>query len=228
MEYTIEAFVDRLKELFTDSSIFPYMEQDYYFDGYTQSDSSKHPKRSPQHLKDAVKECFESSTSKQTDMITFEMGSEKMEKMHPYYHILEDAPVIRKKYRGTEKSKGSQDKISDVSKRDYGIVEWNGKTFTKEYSKNVRGSRKSVIENSTSRAYKKNGSWYLKNRESNTYVNTHYKYIEKILDSGILETLAKEFNMTLKRKIDTGLEEEYFSQFDEAPINILDILGSFN
>lgn len=227
MEYTIEAFVDRLKELFTDSSIFPYMEQDYYNNGYTQSDSSKHPKRSPQHLKDAVKECFENSMSKQTDMITFEMGSEKMEKTHPYYHILEDAPVIRKKNRGTEKSKGSQASIEDVGKRDYGIVNWNGKTFTKEYSKNVRGSRKSVINKST-KVLRDDGKIIKINTNANTYVNTHYKYIEKILDSGILETLAKEFNMTLKRKIDTGLAEEYFSQFDEAPINILDILGSFN
>lgn len=228
MEYTIEAFVDRLKELFTDSSIFPYMEQDYYNNGYTQSDSSKHPHRSPQHLKDAVKECFENSMSKQTDMITFEMGSEKMEKMHPYYHILEDAPVIRKKYRGTEKSKGSQASIEDVGKRDYGIVNWNGKTFTKEYSKNVRGSRKSVVEKAQLRTKLADRAYITKNFRANSYVNTHYKYIEKILDSGILETLAKEFNMTLKRKIDTGLAEEYFSQFDEAPINILDILGSFN
>ena len=35
-------------------------------------------------------------------MLIFDIGNEYAEREYPYYHILEDAPVIRKKGKGTE------------------------------------------------------------------------------------------------------------------------------
>ena len=52
----------------------------------------------------------------------FEIGNDYAEEYYPYYHILEDAEVIRKKGRGTKKSRGSQAEITKLSDRDYAKV----------------------------------------------------------------------------------------------------------
>lgn len=227
MEFEIGAFTNTLVDLFLESPLFPNLKGEYMSNwGIMQTDEQKHPNRHPTHLKDAAQNCINSTKLYSEGMITFDIGNEDMEKQHPYYHILEDSPVIRKRYRATQKTAGSQAKIQDVGKRDYGRVEWNGKTFTKEYSRNVRGSR-NRIESVSHWITSSNGEKKFVNRESNSYANIHYHYIERILDSGILNALAEQYGATLKRKIDTGLGEEYFSQFDEAPNNILDIISSF-
>ena len=56
------------------------------------------------------------------NMYIFEIGNDYAEENYPYYHILEDAEVIRKRGRGTSKSKGSQAQIEKLSQRDYGPV----------------------------------------------------------------------------------------------------------
>lgn len=223
-EFEINAFTDRLIGLFIESPIFPIYDVSLPSNS-KQKDSDKHPNREPLTLKETINSSIKNSRLTEQDMITFDIGNEQMEKNHPYYHILEDAPYIRKAGKGTTKTKGSQSKVEDVGKRDYGIVEWNGKTFKKEYSRNIRGSR-SRLNKVTHYITDNKGNIKMVNREANTYLNVHYKYIERILDSGILNELAAEYNMKLTRKIDTGLAEEYFSQFNETPLNILDILGS--
>lgn len=227
MPFDILTFTNRLKELFTESPLFPnapeYYENEW---GHRQLYSEKHKDRQPPKLKPAVIQCMADTTLKEQDTITFDIGSESLERMHPYYHILEDAPVIRKKKKGTEKSLGSQAKIEDVGKRDYGRVSFNGKTFSKEYSRNVRGKR-NRLDSVDHYITDSRGHVKRVNRESNSYQNVHYRYIERILDSGILYTIAEEQGLKLMRKSNTGLAEEYLMQNDYQQSSLQDIIDSF-
>ena len=183
---------------------FPYMQDDIL-------DEKKHKHRDPLHLKDAVFDNLVVVPSANGNVLTFDIGNETLEVTHPYYHILQDAQVIRKAHRGTTKSKGSQDLINDKGKRDYGRVSWNGKTYTKEYSRNVRGSR-SLLEkashwgtNGTSRVWE--------NKDANYYANVHYKYLDRMFDEGgIAQKLANDFGLKLASKKSTGLKEEFNTQ----------------
>ena len=224
MEYTITEFVDVLRE---------------YIYGFFPSESddqaiAKHPNR-PLHIKDIAFMWLPTSSSDSGNTITFDIGSDYAEQNYPYYHILQDAPVIRKRGRGTTKSKGSQANIENLSQRDYGRIRFNGKTYSKEYEKNVRGERNNIVKKSTRYSYK-NGSYVKINLESNSYQNVHYHYIDKILDY-VVPFIANYFDLKLGRKIDTGLEEEYNDQYkqDSTQLNvgnwnldILDIMNSFD
>lgn len=227
MPFDILTFTNRLKELFTESPLFPnapeYYENEW---GNRQLNSEKHKGRQPLKLKTAVIQCIADTTMKEQDTITFDIGSESLERMHPYYHILEDTPVIRKRNKGTGKSLGSQAKVEDVGKRDYGRVSFNGKTFSKEYSRNVRGKRNrlDIVDHYMTDS---RGNVKRVNRESNSYQNVHYRYIERILDSGILDTIAQEQDLKLTRKSNTGLAEEYLMQNDYQQSSLQDIIDSF-
>ena len=175
-------------------------------------------------LKDAVISSMANSTVFVENEISFNIGNEQMEKTHPYYHILENAPVIRKRGKGTDKSRGSQAKIEDVGQRDYERVSFNGKSFTKEYAKNVRGKR-NRIDNVTHFVSDSRGNRKMINREAGAYQNVHYMYIEKILDSGILNTIAEEQGLKVMRKSNTGLAEEYFAQ--QGELDLASIIDSF-
>lgn len=228
MAFEIMAFTSRLKDLFLSSPLFPMFHDPYITkNGRVQTDREKHPKREPLHLYDAIDNSIKNSMLQTEGMVTFDIGNEQMERVHPYYHILEDSPYIRKQFKGTTKTKGSQARIENLGQRDYGLVTWNGKTFTKEYQRNIRGKRNRIGKVSHW-ATDYNGDMYFINRDSNSYLNVHYRYIERILDSGILDILASEQGLKLaKRKIDTGLKEEYFSQLNDQ-IDILDIMSSFD
>ena len=225
MAFDINVFTSRLKELFVDSPLFPNMPENYVNEwGVVQSDREKHKGREPLKLKDAVISSMANSTIFVENEISFNIGNEQMEKTHPYYHILENAPVIRKRGKGTDKSRGSQAKIEDVGQRDYERVSFNGKTFTKEYAKNVRGKR-NRINNVTHFITDSKGNRKMINREAGAYQNIHYMYIERILDSGILNTLAEEQGLKVMRKVNTGLGEEYFAQQEE--LDLASIIDSF-
>lgn len=137
----------------------------------------------------------------------FDIGNEFAERTAPYYHILQDAQVIRKSGRGTKRSKGSQAKVEEISKRDYGKVSFNekSKTFYQEYHKNIRGQRSKA--SSATRFIKLDGKTIKINRDSDYYLNIHYNYIDKILDEN-LPIIAETLGLKLRRKIDTGLKEE--------------------
>lgn len=218
-EFDIVKFTDRIKEVIVDNIPFMYNEK---------LDKSKHSKRNPLHLKDAIKQDMPTSIS--TDTIVFDVGSPRLEKTHPYYHILEDSEVIQKKGRGTKKSKGSQEKISDKSARDYGVVKWSGKTFSQEYRKNVRGARSRAAKG-TRVFVDSEGVVYKLNANASYYTNIHFQYIERTLDK-TLPFIAQEFNMKMLRVQDTHLSDEWQMQQDTqagiiTPLNILDLLSSF-
>lgn len=219
-EFSLDSFFNSLVSYM--AVAFPYMQDE-------EKDKEKHPKRYPLHLKDAVFNNLQTYTTENS--IIFDIGNDTLERTHPYYHILQQAQVIRKKGKGTTKTKGSQASISNVSARDYERVSFNGKTFTKEYSRNVRGARNrqgSVSHWTTN----PDGKRVYVNRESNAYYNIHYQYIDKMLDNGIVNQLALDYGMKLKRKENAGLYEEFSLQenqeqgFDEIG-NMLSILSSF-
>lgn len=219
MEYDIALFTERLKSLILMSNAFPYMRNE-------DLDKAKHPKRQPLHLKQALDESATIEVGGNT-IRTFDFGNETLEQTHPYYHILENAPVIKKAGKGTKKTKGSQAKV-EVGKRDYEKVSWNGKTFVKEYNRNVRGKR-NRITNVSHWTEDYMGRDVFINREANAYLNRHYKYIENILDGSVVDQLALEFSMKVGRKMDTGLGEEYSMQEESNyTTDIISILDSFN
>ena len=181
--------------MFVNSNLMPDM-GGYYTNrnGYTQSDESKHKKRpTPRMLRSQIANSMIESLIQGETQQTFEIGNADMETNFPYYHILQQAQVIRKRGRGTTKSKGSEDMYKVKADRDYERVIWNGKTFTKEYSRNVRGTRNRIGKVS----HWKDGTYL--NESSNSYANIHYKYIDNILDS-IVQPLADQFGMKLLRK----------------------------
>ena len=131
----------------------------------------------------------------------FELGGPSLEANFPHYHILEDAYTIKKRGKGTATSKGSQDKVKDLSARDYGI--WtvnkkNGTSVYQEYRKNVRGGRKPKEK------YKlvvdRNGEvkQIMYESSSTSYINKYYHYIEKSMDIG-LPFIAQKYNMRMAR-----------------------------
>ena len=217
MIFSVSAFSQRLYDYILESNQFPLMRDD-------ELDRAKHPKRQPLHLKEAITQNVARESAQNLEI--FDFGSSSLEMTHPYYHILEDAPVIRKRGKGTKKTKGSQAQV-EVAKRDYGKVTWNGKTFTKEYSRNVRGSRKRITSVSHwTEDYM--GRDVFVNREANAYQNIHYKYFENILNGGVVDRLAQEFGLKRKRTIDSGLGEEYAMQEESRFTTNMDILDIFD
>lgn len=212
MDFDINAFVEKLRKLMYNA--FPYESDDLK--------KIKHPK-TPKHIRDVA--FYNNQVLPYESGYMFEIGNAESEKSYPYYHILEDAPVIRKKGKGTKKTKGSQAKIYPLEDRDYGRVYFNGKTYGKEYARNVRGARDRTNK-VTHYVSDSNRNKYLVNRESNSYENTHYQYIEKMLNNFILDQLASEFGLKRKRTESTGLEEEYnlqeeYTTFDNDIVNML-------
>lgn len=224
MEYSITAFTNKLIELFVSSPNMPNMGGMYTNKyGSTQLDSSKHKKRpEPRDLKSQIERSMNTTMAMDLNgggQISFNIGNEFMELNFPYYHILQQAPTIRKKDKGTAKTKGSQMFEKDKDKRDYEQVHWNGKTFTKEYSKNVRGSR--INLNKTSMHI--DGQFL--NMEQNQYLNVHYKYIDNILNKDVVDQLAIIFGMKRKRTEDSGLIDEFAYQ-ENTDVDI--VLQAFN
>lgn len=222
MEYSLKDFAGWLQWYINTSDLMPDM-KGIYTDkhGRTQRDDKKHSKRpTPRALKDQIRISMESSRIDNENIITFEIGNEQMEANFPYYHILQQAPVIRKRNKGTTKSKGSQMYVKDTKKRDYEQVHWNGKTFVKEYSRNVRGSRINL-----SKTTMRFDNIFL-NTEANQYLNMHYQYIDRICDE-VANKLANFFGMKLGRKQDSGLIDEFAEQQGTSIENIIDIFGSF-
>lgn len=218
MEYTLGAFVERLREVIYDN--FPYEPEDINQKKHN-GPNNKHP--TPLHIKDVAFKNLPITVSE--NIITFDIGSDFAEANYPYYHILEDSETIRIKNKGTKRTKGSQDKIADKGKRDYGRITFNGKTFKQEYRRSVRN-----IQNRIGKARKyyidSSGQVFTINERSNAYVNVHYRFIERILEQ-TLPFIASEFGMKRKGIQYGNLEEEFDMQFIEDEQDILNILDSF-
>lgn len=224
--FSLNAFANKLIDLFVHSPHIPDMKGAYTNKyGNTQLDSSKHKKRpEPRDLRTQIERSMNSTMGLSLDesgTISFNIGSDFMETNFPYYHILQQAPTIRKKGKGTIKTKGSQMYEKNVAKRDYEHVHWNGKTFTKEYEKNVRGGR--INLNKTSMHI--DGQFL--NMEQNQYLNMHYKYIDTILDNDVVDQLASTFGMKRRRTQDSGLIDEFAYQEDTDVATVLKAFESF-
>ena len=224
MEYNLENFTNLLIELM--KTQFPYMQD-------SELDKKKHPKREKLHLRDEVFSNLE--VSKQPNQQIFDIGNDSLERTHPYYHILQEAQVIRKRYKGTEKSRGSQAKIQDVGKRDYTRIEVvsgkNRARYKQEYKKNVRGAR-SLVGSSSHWTTSASGQRVFVNREANYYENIHYHYIDNMLNNGIVDMLADTFGLKRKGTQFTGLGDEYQMQVNidegvDSPTNLINIMNSF-
>lgn len=178
----------------------------------------KHLKR-PLHIRDiALTLPFQDG-----EKIIFDIGNDYAEENYPYYHILQDAEVIRKRGRGTKKSKGSQAEITKLSERDYARVSWNGKTYSREYQRNVRGKR-SLAAKATIRVVGADGVAYNINKNANYYYNKHYHYIDKTLEY-VLPWLAPAFGLKMGRTEITSLESDY--EISEHYNLIASIIQSF-
>lgn len=204
MEYSIDNFTKTLKKLMYD--FMPLSSEEEH--------ARKHPDRN-WHMQDlALGNNLVISLG--TDSQYFEIGNDDSEEKAPYYHILQDAQVIRKAGRGTEKSKGSQAFITDPKKRDYGQASYSVSYDKKghgrinpyyEYRRNVRGSR-SLVSKSTHKVFnEQDGKTVSVNRESKYYFNVHFDYIGRNLEN-IVKILANEFDLELK-KVGNDFTEEY-------------------
>ena len=114
-EFSLSNFANDIRQNIYDN--FPYENDDVK--------AIKHANRQA-HIRDIALGLTYTSDGK----MIFEIGNDYAEEYYPYYHILEDAEVIRKKGRGTKLSKGSQAEITKLSDRDYGRISFNGQTFS--------------------------------------------------------------------------------------------------
>lgn len=215
----MSSFVERIREILYDN--FPYGPLT------NPSGSNKYPNRT-KHVRDAAFKDL--PIVHEFDKMVFDIGSPLAEENYPHYHILEDSEVIHIRGKGTKKSKGSQDKITNKQARDYGRVNWNGKTYTQEYKKNVRGSR-SRLGSARKTYVDSNGVIYRVNEKANTYANIHYHYIEKTLD-GALPFIAKEFGLKMLRTQNSGLDDEFLMQESveddrDLATNLINAITSF-
>lgn len=219
MEYNIDSFTERLRQLMRDN--FPHEPEDI--------SKRKHPKRNGLQLRDMLDDNH-SLITVNIDTRTFDLGSPMLEALAPHYHILQNSEIIKKRNRGTKTSKGSQGAESNLMLRDYERVSWNGKTFTKEYNKNVRGTRSKANKILEPKLKYVNGAYVEDTTNVSAYVNIHYKYLDRILDA-IVPYLAQEFGLRAMRKQDTGLKEEFEMQqnedFEENYYSIYDTIESF-
>ena len=218
MEYSISSFTQEILKAMQNSTLFPFMYDE-------EVDRKKHSKRSPLHLREALFTNVAPLPSGDNALM-FDLGSEQLELSHPYYHILQQAKYIRKRGRATEKTKGSQAKV-EAGKRDYEKVSFNGKTYSKEYERNVRGKRDRLSQASYwATDYK--GDKYFINRDANQYLNIHYQYFDRILDME-MPKIADMFGMKLGRKQNSGLGDDYNVQEDMNYGNqLMEILNSFD
>lgn len=208
VEFSLQGFTNSIRQNLYDN--FPY-END-------ETKMMKHLKR-PLHIRDIALGLPYMSGN----MFIFEIGNDYAEEYYPYYHILEDAEVIRKRGRGTKLSKGSQAEISKLSERDYGRINFNGQTYSREYRKNVRGQR-SRIDKATYIVVGSDGRAYRINSNANYYKNKHFRYIERALES-TLPWIANEYGLRMGRTEITSLEIDYEQQ--EHNSLITSIINSF-
>lgn len=219
MDYDIRDFVSFLREGMEDN--FPIEPQEIF--------DKKHKNRK-YHMVDVA---FKKNPTEylSNDLLVFDIGNEEAEKDYPYYHILEDSPVIRKRGRSTVTSRGSQQYVKNLGQRNYSKVSLSGKMFRKEYGDWLDSMRKAV-QTSSFEYVKENGKIVgVKKIESDTYFNSRYHYIENILGL-LIPSLESTFNIKYKGASDNGLVEEYFMQEYDMPSEdyattqqILGILG---
>lgn len=220
MEYNINDFVIKLRDKMY--NLFPY-ESDIV-------NELKHRDR-PLHIRDVA---FKDNPTMilNENMYVFEIGNEKAERDYPYYHILQDSPTIKIAGYGTKRSKGSQASIENKAERDYNKVNFNGKTFSKEYSKNIRGARNNVVKNARKWVVGNNGKTkainpdtglvfnrHRENTQSHSYKNEWYRYIEMMIETA-LPSIMNDMGMKRVSSRNTSLAEDYASSQSSEIVGI--------
>ena len=124
----------------------------------------------------------------------FELGNEYAEEKAPYYHILEDAKIIRNPYQSTPQSRGSQAGVRPKAKRDYSVGTINAEgVITPEYRGSFSSGKRSYMQ-TYMKLVDKN---YEKRFERSKFrYNVHYAYIERILEN-ILPNVARLSGLSL-------------------------------
>jgi hypothetical protein len=168
----VNLVTDKLKEGMENSPLFPY-----------DTKIPKEDRRKPHMLDMALKY---NAITISPGLQYFELGNKRAETVTPHYHILEDAKIIRRPNKGTKKSRGSQASIGRKSDRDYGAVTYRettkGTQLLQEYRQNMTRNYYGRIGAKTQpREYEKRKQVSYKNKR-NYYENTHYQYIERILE----------------------------------------------
>jgi len=188
----ISQIANELKTQMEDSPLFPF------------SDRKNYPpsKQFKPHMKNvALKNNPIIMVSPEIEY--FELGNEYAEEKAPQYHILEDAKTIRNPRMGTLQTLGSQRKIKDVAKRDYGKMVWlHQGTNTwrgQEYRQSFRG--RSNIWKENLRLSTRNFEEKLRKKKGARTVksfryNVHWGYIERILED-ITPKIADSVNAKL-------------------------------
>lgn len=206
-DFDIKSFGKSLQEYIANAIPYPYADE--------KKDAKKHKDRNPPHLQDQVRNEFMNNYEMiDTSKYSFDLGSEKLETIYPHYHILEDNEVIHKANMGTTQSKGSQSNLPK-GQRDYGVIvarvnKNKGTTsYSQEYRKNVRGKR-SAIRYDTFKVSDDNGvvTEYKKavgTKSSTTYINVHYHYIERNLDTIIISELCTMYGLKKKSRSTSDL-----------------------
>lgn len=219
MDFSIDAFANTIRDTLYDN--FPYLKGR----GFNKNGKPKHKNHNEEIREVALKR---NPILASENKVVFDIGNNYAEQYYPYYHILNDADVIRIRGKGTKKSKGSQVEIEKLSDRDYGIVSWNGKTYSKEYQRNVRGKR-SRADKGRKYVVGSDGEVYSVNPNANYYYNKHFQYIDRILDETIT-FIAQSYGLKMLRKQDSGLQEEYnlSNHTDTTSLSIENILDAFS
>lgn len=224
-EFSLLSFVEELRrEMYIH---FPYEWNEY-------RNKTKHPNRTG-HIRDVAFRDNPVIVGENT--ISFDIGNNNAEAKYPYYHILQDVPVIHKRPRKYESpsDKKSQSKVKNLGQRDYGKVSFNGKTYSKEYAKNIRGKRNSVVANARQWVIDENegGIKWSKtgignsSRESQYYKNIHYQYINNILELSI-KLVAPQFGYRLVQVKGTSLKDDYEMQEEiELDSMLEDMINSY-
>jgi len=201
MEFDINSFANTLKSLLAES--MPYEDEAI--------NALKHKGRTA-HIKN-IALLDNNIIVIDKDTVMFSLGNELAEEDYPYYHILNDAEVIKFRGKSTKKTRGSQSSLP-FKERDYNIYSISQTSSGRikqnyEYKKNVRGERTKINQ-------------YGQAKDKNSYVNIHFNYIENSLDGidsnkGIVNNIADLYGMRVMRKKTTisGEEIENASNYDE-------------
>jgi hypothetical protein len=205
-----DTIVNLLKQGMANSPLFPY--------DYSPNRKSTRNGLPKPHMKDSAL-LSNAVIPLDASSYYFEIGNSNAEALTPHYHILEDAKIIRRANKSTKITRGSQDRVADKGKRNYGV--WQDRITTQS-----KGSQYGYLE--TIQEYRQNQSrnfWgdAAKAREytervkyhhvynRNHYSNVHWKYIERILEQ-LVPVVAISVNAKLVKTTRETLKDEWFNE----------------
>jgi hypothetical protein len=214
----VNQIVIELKVRMEQSPIFPFD------DGKREAGQRPRPQFKPHARNVALKNNYITVIS--PDIQVFELGNETAERTAPQYHILEDAKIIANPGRGTTTSRGSQAKITNKAKRDYGLETLipNSTKTTQEYRPSFKEGRRSY-DLIGDKQWKKESNRKVFKTQNKFRYNEHYAYIERILEKEV-PLIATDLGITLESSLGlTDKTTDISEMFEDTTDNGL--LGMF-